>query len=116
MITKVLKLFPSAKGLEPTWHSIVKIGQSLYREAPGMDPYRPDQSTPVPNFFLAGSYTKQDYIDSMYATHVLPVAQATVLLQSLCMRQSQHDGMLVNDCCGYAWHIVAGVLHSNLAC
>lgn len=62
---QVLKLFPSAKGLEPTWHSIVKIGQSLYREAPGMDPYRPDQATPVPNFFLAGSYTKQDYIDSM---------------------------------------------------
>lgn len=30
-----------------------------------MDPYRPDQATPVPNFFLAGSYTKQDYIDSM---------------------------------------------------
>ena len=62
---QVLKLFPSAQGLEPTWHSIVKIGQSLYREAPGMDPFRPDQSTPVPNFFLAGSYTKQDYIDSM---------------------------------------------------
>lgn len=45
--------------------SIVKIGQSLYREAPGMDLYRPDQTTPVSNFFLAGSYTKQDYIDSM---------------------------------------------------
>jgi zeta-carotene desaturase len=30
-----------------------------------MEPYRPDQATPVGNFFLAGSYTKQDYIDSM---------------------------------------------------
>jgi zeta-carotene desaturase len=30
-----------------------------------MDPYRPDQRTPVGNFFLAGSYTRQDYIDSM---------------------------------------------------
>ncbi len=30
-----------------------------------MDPYRPSQVTPVSNFFLAGSYTKQDYIDSM---------------------------------------------------
>jgi zeta-carotene desaturase len=30
-----------------------------------MDPYRPDQATDVANFFLAGSYTKQDYIDSM---------------------------------------------------
>jgi zeta-carotene desaturase len=58
-------LFPSAKDLKLTWHSVVKIAQSLYREAPGMDPFRPDQTTPVPNFFLAGSYTKQDYIDSM---------------------------------------------------
>ncbi len=23
------------------------------------------QKTPIPNFYLAGSYTKQDYIDSM---------------------------------------------------
>ncbi len=59
------QLFPSARGLKCTWHSIVKIAQSLYLEAPGMDVYRPDQVTPVPNFFLAGSYTKQDYIDSM---------------------------------------------------
>jgi zeta-carotene desaturase len=62
---QVRELFPSARGLEMTWHSIVKIQQSLYREAPGLDPFRPDQATPVPNFFLAGSYTKQDYIDSM---------------------------------------------------
>jgi Flavin containing amine oxidoreductase len=157
LLSQVRELFPSARGLEMTWHSIVKIQQSLYREvrggrsaclvpaagdrrdcmgaadlwsrvppgfntagqqlwmcgvipptpdacsiagpragcvpagpkdagaqfarfqvdsfhlypplfslqAPGLDPFRPDQSTPVPNFFLAGSYTKQDYIDSM---------------------------------------------------
>lgn len=62
---QIRRLFPSAKGLTMVWHSVVKIGQSLYREAPGVDPYRPDQRTPVDNFFLAGSYTKQDYIDSM---------------------------------------------------
>lgn len=65
MVVQVLRLFPSAKGMEPTWHSIVKIGQSLYNEGPGMDPFRPDQQTPVKRMFLAGSYTKQDYIDSM---------------------------------------------------
>lgn len=65
MHEQVKDLFPSARQLNLTWHSVVKIGQSLYREAPGMDVYRPDQATPVPNFFLAGSYTKQDYIDSM---------------------------------------------------
>lgn len=62
---QVLELFPSSQGLEVLWSSVVKIGQSLYREAPGNDPFRPDQKTPVENFFLAGSYTKQDYIDSM---------------------------------------------------
>jgi zeta-carotene desaturase len=62
---QVLDLFPSSQGLEVTWSSVVKIGQSLYREGPGKDPFRPDQKTPIKNFFLAGSYTKQDYIDSM---------------------------------------------------
>nr|GMD40386.1 zeta-carotene desaturase, chloroplastic/chromoplastic [Ipomoea batatas] len=65
IIRRVLALFPSSQGLEVTWSSVVKIGQSLYREGPGKDPFRPDQKTPVKNFFLAGSYTKQDYIDSM---------------------------------------------------
>jgi zeta-carotene desaturase len=62
---QVRKLFPSAQHLNLTWSNVVKLAQSLYREAPGMEPYRPDQRTPVSNFFLAGSYTRQDYIDSM---------------------------------------------------
>lgn len=62
---QVRQLFPSAAPLQLVWSNVVKLAQSLYREAPGMDPYRPDQQTPVANFFLAGSYTKQDYIDSM---------------------------------------------------
>jgi len=62
---QVRTLFPSAANLKLVWSNVVKLAQSLYREAPGMEPYRPDQSTPVANFFMAGSYTKQDYIDSM---------------------------------------------------
>lgn len=58
-------LFPSGKDLALLWSSVLKIGQSLYEEAPGLDPLRPNQKTDVPNFFLAGSYTAQDYIDSM---------------------------------------------------
>lgn len=45
--------------LECTWTNVVKLGQSLYREAPGMDVYRPRQRSPVQNFYLAGSYTYQ---------------------------------------------------------
>lgn len=65
VLQQVQKLFPSARELNMTWYSVVKLAQSLYREAPGMDPYRPAQITPIANFFLAGSYTQQDYIDSM---------------------------------------------------
>jgi len=65
VLKQVHELFPSSRDLNMTWYSVVKLAQSLYREAPGMDPYRPAQHTPVGNFFLAGSYTQQDYIDSM---------------------------------------------------
>lgn len=65
VLKQVHELFPSARELNMTWYSVVKLAQSLYREAPGMDVYRPSQETPVANFFLAGSYTQQDYIDSM---------------------------------------------------
>lgn len=65
VLKQVHELFPSSRELNMTWYSVVKLAQSLYREAPGMDPYRPPQQTPVSNFFLAGSYTQQDYIDSM---------------------------------------------------
>ncbi|NJK36532.1 MAG: 9,9'-di-cis-zeta-carotene desaturase [Oscillatoriales cyanobacterium RM2_1_1] len=65
VLQQVHQLFPSSRELNMTWYGVVKLAQSLYREAPGMDPYRPPQRTPVENFFLAGSYTQQDYIDSM---------------------------------------------------
>lgn len=65
VLEQVHKLFPSSRDLKMSWSSVVKLPKSLYREAPGMDPYRPAQKTPIANFFLAGSYTQQDYIDSM---------------------------------------------------
>jgi phytoene desaturase len=45
--------------------TVVRIPQSVYRALPGMDRYRPDQATSVPNFFLCGDYTRQDYLASM---------------------------------------------------
>ena len=64
-----------------TWYSVVKLAQSLYREAPGMDVYRPSQATPIPNFFLAGSYTQQDYIDSMEGATLSGKQAAAVILE-----------------------------------
>ncbi len=63
-----------------TWYNVVKLAQSLDREAPGMDVYRPVQKTPIPNFFLAGSYTQQDYIDSMEGATISGKQAAAALL------------------------------------
>lgn len=82
VLKQVRDLFPSARDLNMTWYSVVKLAQSLYREAPGMDPYRPAQKTPVPNFFLAGSYTQQDYIDSMEGATISGRQAAKAVLEN----------------------------------
>jgi zeta-carotene desaturase len=66
-----------------TWFSVVKLAQSLYREAPGMDQFRPPQKTSIPNFFLAGSYTMQDYIDSMEGATISGNLAAQAILQGI---------------------------------
>jgi len=81
VLKQVHALFPSSRTLNMTWSNVVKLAQSLYREAPGMDPYRPDQSTPISNFFLAGSYTQQDYIDSMEGATLSGRQAAQAILQ-----------------------------------
>ena len=44
---------------------IVKTPRSVYTASPGRQACRPDQTTPIENFFLAGSYTMQRYLGSM---------------------------------------------------
>ena len=46
-------------------YKIVKTPRSVYTAAPGTQACRPDQATPIANFFLAGSYTMQRYLGSM---------------------------------------------------
>ncbi|MBE9192785.1 9,9'-di-cis-zeta-carotene desaturase [Gloeocapsopsis crepidinum LEGE 06123] len=82
VLQQVHELFPSSRHLNMTWYNVVKLAQSLYREAPGMDPYRPPQKTPVENFFLAGSYTQQDYIDSMEGATLSGRLAAKAILES----------------------------------
>lgn len=83
VLKQVYELFPSSRELNMTWYSVVKLAQSLYREAPGMDVYRPNQKTPIANFFLAGSYTQQDYIDSMEGATVSGRRAAKVILDNI---------------------------------
>ncbi|MGB3655546.1 MAG: 9,9'-di-cis-zeta-carotene desaturase [Rivularia sp. (in: cyanobacteria)] len=83
VLSQVHELFPSSRELNMTWYSVVKLAQSLYREAPGMDVYRPHQKTPLENFFLAGSYTQQDYIDSMEGATISGRRAAKVVLETV---------------------------------
>ena len=82
VLKQVHELFPSSRELNMTWYNVVKLAQSLYREAPGMDLYRPPQKTPVANFFLAGSYTQQDYIDSMEGATISGYQAAKAILEN----------------------------------
>lgn len=80
-LKQIHDLFPSSRELNMTWFNVVKLAQSLYRENPGMDIYRPSQKTPIANFFLAGSYTAQDYIDSMEGATISGKQAAAAILE-----------------------------------
>ena len=57
--------FPKSRGAKLLKSTIVKIPQSVYKAVPDVDQFRPDQISPVKNFFLAGDYTYQRYLASM---------------------------------------------------
>lgn len=68
-MTELERLFPQhLTGDKPAqllkW-KVVKTPRSVYTAAPGCQACRPDQATPIQNFFLAGSYTMQRYLGSM---------------------------------------------------
>ncbi|MEI6846848.1 MAG: FAD-dependent oxidoreductase [Chlorobiaceae bacterium] len=57
--------FPKSRGAKLLKSTIVKIPRSVYKAVPDVDKFRPDQISPVRNFFLAGDYTYQKYLASM---------------------------------------------------
>jgi zeta-carotene desaturase len=59
------RLWPVVAGAKLIKSTATRIPNSLYREEPGADRYRPDQRSPVANMFLAGDWTAQDYMASM---------------------------------------------------
>lgn len=68
-MAELQKLFPEDfSGDQPTTllkHKIVKTPRSVYKAVPGTQGYRPTQATPIANFYLAGSYTMQEFLGSM---------------------------------------------------
>lgn len=57
--------FPQSRQAKLLKSTLVKIPRSVYKAVPDVDKFRPDQITPVKNFFLAGDYTDQHYLASM---------------------------------------------------
>ena len=78
---QVRALFPSAQELKLTWSNVVNwLNRYIARLRGWALPA--DPRTPIQNFFLAGSYTRQDYIDSMEgATMSGHLAAAAILDQ-----------------------------------
>ena len=60
--SEVRRLFPSSKNLKLLWSNVVQVPQSLYRESPGMDPYRPDQK----DFNIKFLYGRKLYKTRLY--------------------------------------------------
>jgi len=58
-------LFPKVREAKLLKSTIVKIPESVYKAVPGVDKFRPDQVSPIANFFLCGDYTYQKYLASM---------------------------------------------------
>ena len=46
-------------------YKVVKTPRSVYKTVPGCQQLRPDQRSPIANFYLAGDYTMQRYLASM---------------------------------------------------
>ncbi|HEY9826832.1 MAG TPA: 15-cis-phytoene desaturase [Stenomitos sp.] len=68
-MAELRRLFPQhLTGDDPAQlrkYKIVKTPRSVYTASPGRQACRPEQTTPIANFYLAGSYTMQRYLGSM---------------------------------------------------
>lgn len=66
-LAELTKLFPDhlPEPVKVLKTAVVKTPRSVYKATPGRQQYRPKQDTVIPNFFLAGSYTYQEYLGSM---------------------------------------------------
>jgi 15-cis-phytoene desaturase len=65
VLSDFFRLHPPARDARLTKYTLVRIPNSVYQARPGVDRYRPDQATPVPNLFLAGDYTQQEFMASI---------------------------------------------------
>mmetsp|Transcript_15856 Transcript_15856/g.33311 ORF Transcript_15856/g.33311 Transcript_15856/m.33311 type:complete len:620 (-) Transcript_15856:56-1915(-) len=78
---ELARLFPTEIANDETWpstskqgpqgqaklikYAVVKVPRSVYAAIPGRNKYRPSQTTPIPQFTMAGDFTSQKFLGSM---------------------------------------------------
>ncbi len=65
VLSDFYRMHPAARSARLLKHHLVRIPNSVYQARPGVDRYRPDQASPVPNLFLVGDYTQQEFLASI---------------------------------------------------
>lgn len=60
---------------------VVKTPRSVYKATPGCQACRPDQKTPIRNFYIAGDFTMQQYLGSMEGAVLSGKLAASVIAQ-----------------------------------
>ena len=91
-LAELSKLFPQHFGSENPAkllkHHLVKTPRSVYKSTPGCQEYRPEQVTPISNFFLSGSYTMQPFLGSMEGAVLSGKLTALSVNKSLSVKNS----------------------------
>lgn len=67
---------------QPLWHKVIAEKRATFTCSPGLE--RPGQATPLPNFYLAGDYTADDYPATLESA-VRSGVKAANLILSGCM-------------------------------
>jgi len=74
---------------------VVKVPRSVYAAIPGRNKYRPSQTTPIPNFTLAGDWTSQKFLGSMEGAVLGGKLAAEVIVDKV--NGVVHDVKVVQD-------------------
>ena len=72
-------------------YSMVKTPLSVYETLPGCEAMRPGQVSPVPNFFMAGDFTKQKYLASIEGDILSGQHAAKAVADTILYRETMQD-------------------------
>ena len=77
-------------------YSIVKTPTSVYETLPGCEAMRPEQRSPISNFWLAGDFTKQKYLASMEGAVLSGQLAAKSLAETILQREASPSSTYYN--------------------